>query len=690
MSSAAGIDLPVTVLDGSTFVVCDNRGDVDAIAAASGFFAEDTRFLSRLVLTVDGERGEPVAFEQAAPHVAVFELRARPGLAVRRELFVGRGLEETITVENRSGHAVEAVVGVDTASDFADIHAVKRVADGGAPGPASSRPEQWDDATTIEFADVGFPARTLVHLAPVPDEHAGGVARYRLRLEPGASRKLVVAVQWVVNGTPPVDARTFEERLHQDRRERDGSLERWWSSMPQIAAPRAPELESTWTRSLADLAALRLPWAGSGMVPAAGLPWFMTLFGRDTLITSFQTIPLGPEVPAAVLRALAETQSEVDDAQRDAEPGKIVHEIRRGKTALVWADRYYGAVDATPLFLVLLSELWRWSGDDAIVRELEGSARRALAWIDGPGDRDGDSFVEYLRRAPYGLDNQNWKDSHNSMVFRDGSIARAPIAPVEAQGYVFDAKLRTAELARRVWNDDETAARLEREAAELRDRFDAAFWLPDHGWYALGLDADKRQVDALASNMGHLLWSGLVPAERLAEVVERLTSGPLWSGWGIRTLAADEAAFDPVEYHDGTVWPHDNSLIAYGLSRFGRASEVQRMVRALLDCAPFFDCRLPEHFAGFERKAGEPPGAVPASARPQAWAAGTPVLLLRALLGLEPDPIARVLRVSDGPMPAWTEGLALEGIHAFGGRWTVRVENGRARVRSSELDFDSR
>ncbi|HEU5363496.1 MAG TPA: glycogen debranching N-terminal domain-containing protein [Gaiellaceae bacterium] len=680
MSAAPEIDLPVTVLDGSTFVVCDDRGDVDGFAAASGLFAEDTRFLSRLVLTVDGERGELATFEQAAPHVAVFELRGPAGLHVRRELFVGSGLEETITLENRSERELEVVVGVEAASDFADIHAVKRVADGGAAAHDSSCPEQWDDATTVEFADDGFPARTLVHLAPAPDEHDGGIARYRLRLGPGASRRLLVVVQCVLDGAAPLDGVAFEQRLRDDRRERDDSLERWWRSVPRLVAPAEPTLEATWTRSLADLAALRLRWAGSGMVPAAGLPWFMTLFGRDTLITAFQTIPLGPELATAVLRALAETQAEADDPRRDAEPGKIVHEIRRGKTALVWSDRYYGTVDATPLYLVLLSELWRWSGDDAIVRELEPNARRALAWIDGPADRDGDGFVEYLRRAPNGLDNQNWKDSHNSMVFRDGSLAHPPIAPVEVQGYVYDAKLRTAELARRVWGDEETAARLEREAAELHERFDAAFWLPEHGWYALGLDGEKRPVDALASNMGHLLWSGIIPPERVAAVAARLTSGPLWSGWGIRTLAADETAFDPVEYHDGTVWPHDNSLIAYGLGLSGRPAEARRVVRALVDCASFFEHRLPEHFAGFERRAEEPPGAVPASARPQAWAAGTPVLLLRALLGLEPDPDARLLRVAGDPLPAWVDGLALEGVHAFGRRFDVQVERGLARV----------
>ena len=673
----------VTVLDGSTFVICDRRGDLDGVAAASGFFAADTRFLSRLVLTVDGERGEPVSLQQAAPHVADFELRGSAGLAVRRELFVGRGLEESITVENVSGDEVEAVVALELASDFADIHAVKRVEDAGGretSEAAPSRPERWEGAATVEFADEGFPARTLVHLAPTPDEHQGRIARFRLRLVPGGRWRLLVAVQWVLNGTPPLEGDAFEQRLRADRRERDHSLRAWWRSVPKLRAPADAALEQTWTRSLADLAALRLRWTGSGLLPAAGLPWFMTLFGRDTLIAAFQTIPLGSESAAAALRALAETQADVDDPERDAEPGKIVHEIRRGKTALVWADRYYGTIDATPLFLVLLSELWRWSGDDEIVRELEGAARRALSWIDGPGDRDGDGFVEYLRRSTHGLDNQNWKDSYNSMVFRDGSYARAPIAPLEAQGYVYDAKLRAAELARRVWRDEETAAKLERQAAVLRERFDEAFWLPELGWYALGLDGEKRPIDALASNMGHLLWSGIVPPERVAAVAERLTSGPLWSGWGVRTLAADEVAFDPLEYHNGTVWPHDNSLIAFGLARSGCTQQAQLLTRALLDCAPFFDHRLPELFAGFERSGDASPGIVPTSASPQAWAAGTPVLLLRALLGLEPDPAARVLHVSAAAMPAWAEGLALTGVHAFGRRWTVLVEGGAASV----------
>ena len=522
----------LTLLDGSSFVVCDQRGDLDGIAAASGFFAADTRFLSRSVLTIDGDRGEPVAFEQSAPHVAVFDLKWATGLTVRRELFVGRGLEESVTISNCSDREVAAVLTLELASDFADIFAVKRVEDLGAPGIsqlAQSRPERWKDAGTVEFADEDFPARTLVHLAPAPDDADGSAARYRLRLAPGERWQLGIAVQWLLNGAPELDAGAFEAGLRDDRRERDASLAAWWRSAPQLQAPAEAALEQTWSHSLADLAALRLRWAGSEMVPAAGLPWFMTLFGRDALITSFQELLLGPEAAAGALRALAEAQAGTDDPERDAEPGKIVHELRRGKTARIWTDRYYGTVDATPLFLVLLSELWRWSGDDGIVLELEHAARRALDWIDCFGDRDGDGFVEYLRRASHGIDNQNWKDSYNSMVFHDGSLAHAPIAPVEVQGYVYDAKLRMAELARRVWRDEGMAVRLEGEAATLRERFDAAFWLPERGWYALGLDAEKRPVDALASNMGHLLWSGIVPAGRVAEVAAKLVwdrSGP--------------------------------------------------------------------------------------------------------------------------------------------------------------------
>jgi glycogen debranching enzyme len=352
--------------------------------------------------------------------------------------------------------------------------------------------------------------------------------------------------------------------------------------------------------------------------------------------------------------------------------------MRRGKAALSWAGRYYGTVDATPLFLVLLSEHYRWTGDTGLMRELEGPARRALSWINGPGDPDRDGFVEYNRRAPRGIRNQSWKDSEISMAFRDGSLAESPIAPVEVQGYVYDAKVRLAELAREAWRDDALAARLERDAEELRRRFNEAFWVD--GYYALGLDRDKRPIDAVGSNMGHLLWSGIVPEERLDAVASLLMSERLWSGWGVRTMAADEAAYNPLVYHNGTVWPHDNSLIAWGLGRAGRGRDAQRIVRRTIEAAAAFDHRLPEVFAGFARRRTGVPVEYPTASRPQAWASASPVLLLRVLLGLEPDRDAGELRAHARDLPEWANGLVLENVRALGKTWCARVADGAVEV----------
>jgi glycogen debranching enzyme len=354
--------------------------------------------------------------------------------------------------------------------------------------------------------------------------------------------------------------------------------------------------------------------------------------------------------------------------------------MRRGKAARAWTDRYYGTVDATPLFLILLSEHWRWTDDPVLAQQLEGSALRALGWIDGPGDRDGDGFVEYLRRARRGIKHQSWKDSDSSMVFRDGTFAEPPIASAEVQGYVYDAKLRMAELARDVWGDPERAVRLVAEAELLRERFNDAFWVDDGGYYALGLDRDKRLIDGVASNMGHLLWSGIVTPERTERVAETLLGDGLWSGWGVRTLSAAETAYNPLVYHNGTVWPHDNSLIAAGLGCAGRAADAQQILERLIEAAVHFDYRLPEVFAGFERTAERPPVVYPTASSPQAWAAGTPVLLLQALLGLEPVRAERRLRSTAGELPEWTEGLVLSVVHAFGRLWTVRVESGRVVI----------
>jgi glycogen debranching enzyme len=339
-------------------------------------------------------------------------------------------------------------------------------------------------------------------------------------------------------------------------------------------------------------------------------------------------------------------------------------------------------VDATPLYLVLLSEVWRWSGDAQLVRRLREPALLALRWIDEWGDRDGDGFVEYVKRSPHGLDNHSWKDSGDSQLFSDGRLAEPPIAPAEVQGYVYDAKRRMAELARAVWRDRALADRLEHDANELRDRFNDAFWVDARGGYfALALDRDKNKVDSMTSNMGHLLWSGIVKADRVDGVVDAMMSDALWSGWGVRTMSQEDAGYNPLSYHNGTVWPHDNSLIACGLARYNRWPEAQRIVQRMLNAARHFGYQLPEVFAGLRREETSFPIAYPTAARPQAWAAGAPVLLLQTLLGLQPDPRRHALEtVAPQELPSWAQSLRLQGVQAFDGMWDVRLEDGRVRV----------
>ena len=681
----------LTILEGSTFCICNEIGDLDG--KTSGFFAEDTRFLSRLELRIDGARPLLLSSGKVEHFSAAFYMRnpVVPGLpqdtlSIARERFIGEGMQDHLILRNQSAEPLSFELELEVGTDFADIITVKEhdFALGHPetarplPPPAAARFDAAANQLVLEEATNGG-AKTQV-LFSVPGRIDGPRVVFQLELAPRERWQLRVDVVPSLSGAE-AHRMAVEHRFGAERVNVRESLETWRLRVPQLRV-HSDDLRLAFLQSVADLGALRMRTGdGVGKLPAAGMPWFMTVFGRDTLITSLQTMLLGPELAIASLEALAALQAREDDASIDAEPGKILHELRRGRAAETWFGTYYGTVDATPLFLVLLSEAWRWTADAELVQRLREPALAALRWIDDYGDRDGDGFVEYERRTPRGLENQSWKDSGDSQRFHDGSFARTPIAPAEVQGYVYDAKLRLAVIARAVWDDELHAQRLEDEAAALRVRFDERYWVEERGgYYALALDGEKRPVDSLCSNLGHLLWSGIVPPERVETIANRLLGDELWSGWGFRTMSTADAAYNPLSYHNGTVWPHDTSLGAWGLARVGRAADVWTITGALLEAARFFDRSLPEVFAGYGRGETPFPIAYPTAARPQAWAAGTPVLLLRLLLGLKPDPAKRELRTTAAGAPEWIEGLELRGVHAFGRTWDVEVADGRVTV----------
>ena len=673
----------VKILDGNTFVVSDDRGDIEAsLSDPTGLFSFDTRFLSRWILSIDGQRLNALSIDDLQYFEARFFLVPGTGtvyidsqMSVIRQRAVGDGFFETVTILNHQDKAVDVTVRIDAGSDFADLFEVKDALEKKGKYFTSVDNGQL----VLGYERETFRRETMISTSEPAEVDEHGLT-FAVTIPPHEQWTTDVEVVTAVLGFGAIRNRAKYgrgSRHAQPNMQRD--LDKWLADAPSIECDW-DSLKRTYQRSLVDLAALRFsPLTAAGRsLPAAGLPWFMTMFGRDSIFTSLQAIPFAPELAATTLRELGERQGSRVDDFRDEDPGRILHEMRYGEMT-AFEERphspYFGCADATPLYVVLLDEYERWTGDAKLVRELEFEARAALKWIDEYADLMGNGYISYQRRnEETGLENQCWKDSWDSISYRDGRLPGFPRATCELQGYAYDAKLRGARLAREFWNDPALADALEHEAAALKRRFNRDFWVEDGEYFALALDNEGKQVDALASNNGHLLWSGIVDKSKAKAVAKQLLGPRLFSGWGVRTLAEGEQRFNPIGYHVGTVWPFDNSFIAWGLRRYGFKEEAAVIAAGILDAATYFDGRLPEAFGGYERSETKYPVQYPTSCSPQAWSTGAPLLLLRTMLGLEPS--GENLLVD----PALPEQIGRLELLDIPGRWGRRDAFARGRV----------
>ncbi len=660
----------ITINHGSTFLVTELDGSITN-ASDQGLYSRDTRYISRYQLYIEGQpwtllNSGAVAYYASRTYLINPKVMTEHGTVAAGTLglvlgrTVGEALHEDIDIRNYSTGPVRFNLELLLRNDFADIFEVRakeftlrghiETEWAGDSQQLTSRYVHGDFRRALVLSFEGGAAKAL---------YGNGRINFTIDLAPGAA--------WHICGKYDIQEGDMVSRaptgcVHDcEHTGTAHTLARWTEATTQITASNE-EWYRLYRQSVEDMAALRLRADDrhqDELLAAAGVPWFVSVFGRDSLIVSLQNMTVYPDFARGTLRRLAELQATEEDAYRDAEPGKMPHELRVGELAhfkRIPHTPYYGTADATILYIIAWHEAWKWLGDDALFSEYEQVVKRCLRWIDEYGDRDGDGFQEYQTRSEKGYENMGWKDAGDAVLYPDGSLVKGPKALCELQGYVFDAKHRAAAVANH-FGDPDFAAKLRREAAELQQRFEERFWCEDLGYYAYALDGDKKQVKTVASNAGHLLWSGIVRPDRAERVVRRLREPDMWSGWGIRTLSERHPAYNPFSYQNGSVWPHDNGIIAMGFKRYGFAEEAAMIARDISEAGKYFLLnRLPELYAGIERRPGTFPVQYLGANVPQAWAAGSVFHLLRAILGLDADASKRRLYL-DPLLPPWLPDL---------------------------------
>ena len=646
-SSSPRVDVRTRVLkQGDTFAVFDRFGDIETFGTGElGLYYQDTRFLSRLTLRLGKDRPLLLSSNVREDNAVMAVDATNPDAWRNGELVVPRGTvhvfrskilwektcHERLRIHNYGRAAVDLSLSIEFDADFADIFELR----GMSRERRGRRLETEVKGDTVVLAYEGLDnrvRRTRIVFDPSPTRLTESAAIFRTQLDAGEEATYRCAIACEVDGDSPIEMNACYEKVVQ---EAASSVERERAQEAQIFTSN--EQFNDWlNRSLADLHMMRTQ-TSYGPYPYAGVPWFSTVFGRDGIITALQCLSFDPSVARGVLAYLAATQADSENPEQDAQPGKVLHEMRSDEMATLGEipfKRYYGTIDATPLFIMLAGAYYQRTGDRSLIESIWFNVERALEWIDRYGDSDGDGFVEYARKSKHGLIHQGWKDSHDAIFHRDGTAAEAPIALCEVQGYVYAAKTAASELAKSL-GDIRRSRELGTQAEALRNRFENAFWCEDISTYALALDGHKQPCRVRTSNAGHCLFSGVASEEHASRVASTLIDETSFSGWGIRTVASDEARYNPMSYHNGSVWPHDNSLIAAGLARYGFKGSAAIILAGLLDASLFLDLhRLPELFCGFPRRPGESPTLYPVACAPQAWASGAVFLLLEACLGL--------------------------------------------------------
>ncbi len=684
-STSLGADTSsITLVEGPAFCISSHAGDI-LPGLPHGLFFRDTRFLSELRLRLNGTWPEALAATTMDPFSATFVLRDQPGpgradssLMVFRNRYVGRGMREDLVVRNFSDEATFCTVEILVGCDFADLFEVK---EGRIEKVGEVRTAESDGSVEFSYRRGTFRRGARLTLSE-PPQMSAEIITYKIAVPPRGEWQTCMQLTPVIEDQPITPRHLCGRPV--ERSTPLARLEAWRRRLPVLTTGH-DGFKALLARSTEDLAALRIfdPEHPDRAVVAAGAPWFMTLFGRDSLITSWMAMLADSDLALGTLQTLARFQGVGTNAITEEEPGRILHEMRFGESAelsLGGGRIYYGTADATPLFVMLLGELARWGNRRDEVDALIPAADRALTWIRECGDRDGDGYVEYQRTTDRGLQNQGWKDSWDGVQFADGTIAHAPIALCEVQAYVY-AALRARSHIATEHGDHDLARSLCERAAELKRCFNRDFWVDEHGWFAIGLDRDKRPIDSLTSNIGHCLWTGIVDTDKAAVVARHLVGDACFSGWGVRTLADSMGGYNPISYHNGSVWPHDNAICAAGLMRYGFVEEAHRVMEGQVAAGAHFDNRLPELFSGLARSQTQFPVPYPTACAPQAWAAASPLLFLRTMLRFEPDIRNEELHLAP-VVPDWIGELRLERIPLKDGFLSIEVHGDRLRTTS--------